>query len=142
MNKVIDQLVEIESIHKQRLELWKQTWQAKIDSMRSLNQRLEAIEEAAGAIVMVAGGIGLPPLLHAMAELAPKCVRCDLYLGAATAAELIEPEGCARATAETGGRFVAATDDGRSVGLQRMSKARRNKQLTFYPITMEQLIYR
>ena len=40
------------------------------------------------------------------------------------------------------GYCVAATDDGRSVGLQRMSKARRNKQLTFYPITMEQHIYR
>ncbi len=50
MSKVVDQLVAIESIHKQRLELWKQTWQAKIESMRSLNQRLEAIEEAAGAM--------------------------------------------------------------------------------------------
>ncbi len=50
MSKVVDQLVAIESIHKQKLELWKQTWEAKIASMRSLNQRLNAIEEAAGAM--------------------------------------------------------------------------------------------
>jgi dihydroorotate dehydrogenase electron transfer subunit len=70
------------------------------------------VEEVSGPVAMVAGGIGLPPLLYAMAGLAPRGVRCDLYLGAATAAELIEPEGCARAAAETGGAFVAATDDG------------------------------
>jgi len=68
--------------------------------------------EAGGAIAMVAGGIGLPPLLHAISELTPRGVRCDLYLGASTAAELIEPEGCARAAAETGGRFFPCTDDG------------------------------
>ncbi|HHQ49549.1 MAG TPA: dihydroorotate dehydrogenase electron transfer subunit [Acidobacteria bacterium] len=70
------------------------------------------MDEVTGPVAMVAGGIGLPPLLHAMAGLAPRGVRCDLYLGAATADELIEPEGCARAAAETGGTFVAATDDG------------------------------
>lgn len=47
---IVDQLVEIESIHKTRLEAWKATWEAKISSMESLNQRLNAIEEAAGAM--------------------------------------------------------------------------------------------
>lgn len=47
---IVDQLVEIESIHKQRLEAWKATWEAKINSMQALNQRLNAIEEAAGAM--------------------------------------------------------------------------------------------
>jgi flagellar hook-associated protein 2 len=47
---IVDQLVEIESIHKTRLEAWKATWEAKINSMQSLNQRLNAIEEAAGAM--------------------------------------------------------------------------------------------
>ncbi len=47
---IVDQLVEIESIHKTRLEAWKSTWEAKVNSMQSLNQRLNAIEEAAGAM--------------------------------------------------------------------------------------------
>jgi len=70
------------------------------------------VEQARGSIALVAGGIGLPPLLHAISELTPGGVRCDLYLGAVTATELIEPEGCARASAETGGRFFPCTDDG------------------------------
>jgi flagellar hook-associated protein 2 len=49
-NAIVDQLVEIESIHKLRLESWKATWEAKINSMQALNQRLNAIEEAAGAM--------------------------------------------------------------------------------------------
>jgi flagellar hook-associated protein 2 len=47
-NAIVDQLVAIESIHKQRLETWKATWEAKITSMKALNQRLDAVEEAAG----------------------------------------------------------------------------------------------
>ncbi|MGD9125292.1 MAG: flagellar cap protein FliD N-terminal domain-containing protein, partial [Desulfarculaceae bacterium] len=49
-NEIIDQLVAIESIQMQRLEVWKQTWEAKINSMRALNQRMNAIEEAAAAM--------------------------------------------------------------------------------------------
>ena len=49
-NEVIEQLVEIESIQKMRLEYWKTTWEAKIDSMRGLNARMEAVEEAAAAM--------------------------------------------------------------------------------------------
>lgn len=48
--KIVDQLVKIESINKTRMETWKQTWQAKITSMTSLNQRMNALEEAAGAM--------------------------------------------------------------------------------------------
>ncbi len=49
-NEIVDQLVEIESIHKTRMETWKATWEAKITSMEALNQRLEAVEEAAAAM--------------------------------------------------------------------------------------------
>lgn len=49
-NEIVDQLVEIESIHKTRMETWKATWESKITSMEALNQRLEAVEEAAGAM--------------------------------------------------------------------------------------------
>jgi flagellar hook-associated protein 2 len=49
-NQIVDQLVAIESINKQRLEIWKTSWQAKIDSMTALNQRLNAIEEGAAAM--------------------------------------------------------------------------------------------
>lgn len=48
--EIVDQLVKIESIHKTRLESWKATWEAKVSSMESLNQRLNAIEEAAAAM--------------------------------------------------------------------------------------------
>lgn len=48
--KIVDQLVKIESINKTRMETWKSTWQAKITSMTSLNQRLSALQEAAGAM--------------------------------------------------------------------------------------------
>lgn len=48
--EIVDQLVEIESIQKTRLETWKATWEAKIESMQSLNERMGAIEEAAGAM--------------------------------------------------------------------------------------------
>lgn len=48
--KIVDQLVKIESINKTRMETWKTSWQAKISSMTSLNQRMDALEEAAGAM--------------------------------------------------------------------------------------------
>ncbi len=70
------------------------------------------LDDPPASVALVAGGIGLPPLLYAAAELARSGTRCDLFLGAATAEELIEPERCARAAAETGGVFVPCTDDG------------------------------
>ncbi len=49
-NSVIDQLVQLESINKTRMETWRSTWQAKLTSIQSLNDRLSALEEAAGAM--------------------------------------------------------------------------------------------
>ena len=70
------------------------------------------LEDPPPSVALVAGGIGLPPLLFAAAELAGLGTRCDLFLGAATAEELIDPERCARVAADTGGTFVPCTDDG------------------------------
>ena len=47
MNEVVDKLVAIESIQKNRLGNWKTTWQAKIDNMTGLSQRLLAIQQGA-----------------------------------------------------------------------------------------------
>ena len=63
-------------------------------------------------IALVAGGIGLPPLYYAARYLADGEVRCDLFQGAATADELIEPERSAGAVAVTGGDLHLVTDDG------------------------------
>jgi len=63
-------------------------------------------------LALVAGGIGLPPVLFAAEMLAASGVRFDLYLGAATAAELLEVERCRCAAAAGGGELVLATDDG------------------------------
>jgi len=63
-------------------------------------------------LALVAGGIGLPPVLFAAEVLAARGVPFDLYLGAASAAELLEVERCASAAATVGGELVLATDDG------------------------------
>ena len=47
---IVDQLMEIESIHMNRLESWKSQWEAKMKSMQDLNSRLAAVAEAAGAL--------------------------------------------------------------------------------------------
>ena len=49
-DEIVDQLVEIESIQMERMETWKTEWEAKIEVISALNERLSAIEEAAGAI--------------------------------------------------------------------------------------------
>ena len=67
---------------------------------------------AAGRLALVAGGIGLPPLLFAAERLAALGAPFDLYLGAATAVELLELERCATAVAAAGGELVVTTDDG------------------------------
>jgi len=61
---------------------------------------------------LVAGGIGLPPLLFALPRLGAGGSRCDLYAGATTAAELLEAEPCEKAATATGGRLITTTDDG------------------------------
>ncbi|HVN75575.1 MAG TPA: dihydroorotate dehydrogenase electron transfer subunit [Thermoanaerobaculaceae bacterium] len=60
---------------------------------------------------LVAGGIGLPPLLFAAERLASRNVAFDLLLGAATAAELLELDRCRAAVAAAGGELVVTTDD-------------------------------
>ncbi len=65
-----------------------------------------------GRAALVAGGIGLPPLLFAAERLAAAGRPFDLFLGAATAAELLLVERCQRAVAAVGGELVLATDDG------------------------------
>jgi len=72
-----------------------------------------ALDVAEGErLALIAGGIGLPPVLFAAEVLATRKTPFDLYLGAARAAELLELERCAAATAAVGGEFVLATDDG------------------------------
>jgi len=71
-----------------------------------------SIDRAEGSIALVSGGIGLPPLAYAVPDLQRRGCRCDLFLGAASAAELIDREGCRRLVAATGGRVIPATDDG------------------------------
>lgn len=61
---------------------------------------------------LVAGGIGLPPVLFAAEELAAQGVCFDLYLGAVTAAELLEVHRCQAAVDTVRGELILATDDG------------------------------
>lgn len=63
-------------------------------------------------VALVAGGIGLPPLLFAAERLAAARVVFDLYLGAATAAELLLVDRCHAVAAVVGGEVILATDDG------------------------------
>ncbi len=61
---------------------------------------------------LVAGGIGLPPVLFAAERLAERAVRFDLYLGAVTAAELLETRRCQAVIDTVGGELILTTDDG------------------------------
>ncbi|HUK13680.1 MAG TPA: hypothetical protein VLW17_10315, partial [Thermoanaerobaculaceae bacterium] len=63
-------------------------------------------------LALVAGGIGLPPVLFAATVLAARGQRFDLYLGASTGAELIEVERCGALAATVGGELVTTSDDG------------------------------
>ncbi len=67
---------------------------------------------AAAPVALVAGGIGLPPVLFAAERLAGVGGRFDLFIGAATAAELLVPGRCAAAVDAVGGELVVTTDDG------------------------------
>lgn len=63
-------------------------------------------------LALVAGGIGLPPVLFAAEVLAAQGRPFDLFFGAATAAELYEVERLAAAAGVAGGELVLCTDDG------------------------------
>ncbi len=61
---------------------------------------------------LVAGGIGLPPVLFAAERLAARNVAFDLYVGAASGGELLDVERCRAAAIAVGGDLVLTTDDG------------------------------
>jgi dihydroorotate dehydrogenase electron transfer subunit len=61
---------------------------------------------------LVAGGIGLPPMLFAAEVLAQRGIPFDLYIGATTAEELFEVERSESAVRKVGGELVLTTDDG------------------------------
>lgn len=61
---------------------------------------------------LVAGGIGLPPVLFAAERLAERGAPFDFYLGAVTAVELLQTERCRAAVEAVGGELVVCTDDG------------------------------
>jgi len=63
-------------------------------------------------VALVAGGIGLPPVLFAAERLAEAGTPFDLLFGAATGAELIELERCEAVVGSVGGELVLVTDDG------------------------------
>lgn len=67
---------------------------------------------AATRPALVAGGIGLPPVLFAAERLAERGVSFDLYLGAVTAAELLEMDRCQAVAGAVGGDLIVTTDDG------------------------------
>lgn len=77
-----------------------------------LGRGYELQAAAAGRSALVAGGIGLPPVLFAAERLAAAGAPFDLYMGAATARELLLVERCAEACAAVGGDLILATDDG------------------------------
>ncbi len=70
------------------------------------------LDADAAPLALVAGGIGLPPVLFAAEVLASRGVRFDFFLGATTAAELLEAERCGKAASAVGGELVVTTDDG------------------------------
>lgn len=63
-------------------------------------------------LALVAGGIGLPPVLFAAEVLAARGQPFDLFFGAAKAAELYDLDRLAAATDAVGGELVLCTDDG------------------------------
>ncbi len=71
-----------------------------------------SIDPGGGRIALVAGGIGLPPLLLAAQEAARAGRPADLYLGAATSSEVLDRDRCRAAAAAAGGTLVITTDDG------------------------------
>ena len=63
-------------------------------------------------LALVAGGIGLPPVLFAAEMLAAHGSPFDVFVGASTAGELYEIDRLAAAVAVVGGELVLCTDDG------------------------------
>jgi len=90
---------------------------------------------ADGRPALVAGGIGLPPVLFAAQRLAEQGVGFDLFLGAVTAAELLEVSRCRAITDAVGGELILTTDDGSAgeAGFVTAALCRRSAQGRRYP---------
>jgi len=67
---------------------------------------------AGARLGLVAGGIGLPPVLFAAESMAVRNVAFDLLVGAANVSELLDVERCRAAVSAVGGELVLTTDDG------------------------------
>jgi dihydroorotate dehydrogenase electron transfer subunit len=67
---------------------------------------------AAGPLALVAGGVGSAPLLLLGRRLAARGIRFDFYYGGRGAADLARADEFEALARSSGGRFVAATEDG------------------------------
>lgn len=70
------------------------------------------LETGGGTLALVAGGIGLPPVLFAAETLARRGEAFDLFVGATRSDELLAMDRCGAAVATGGRELVLATDDG------------------------------
>ncbi|HEX9799688.1 MAG TPA: dihydroorotate dehydrogenase electron transfer subunit [Thermoanaerobaculia bacterium] len=67
---------------------------------------------AAGPVALVAGGVGSAPLLLLGRRLVARGIAFDFYYGGRSAADLVRGDEFAALAAASGGRLVAATEDG------------------------------
>ncbi|MCM2270799.1 MAG: dihydroorotate dehydrogenase electron transfer subunit [Thermoanaerobaculia bacterium] len=67
---------------------------------------------ATGPVALVAGGVGSAPLLLLGRQLVTRGVAFDFFYGGRSAADLARADDFAALAAASGGRFVAATEDG------------------------------
>ena len=79
---------------------------AELELLGPLGHGFDLAAGAAGEVILVGGGVGVPPLVHAAAELAP--LTGTALIGAARADFLL----CEREFANLGWQVRAATDDG------------------------------
>ena len=78
----------------------------ELDLLGPLGQGFDLAAAAAGEVILVGGGVGVPPLVHAAAELAP--LTGTALVGAARAEFLL----CEQEFAALGWHVQVATDDG------------------------------
>ena len=79
---------------------------AELDLLGPLGHGFDLAAAAAGEVILVGGGVGVPPLVHAAAELAP--LTGTALIGAARADFLL----CEQQFADLGWHVQPATDDG------------------------------
>ncbi len=79
---------------------------AEMELLGPLGQGFDLAAAAAGEVILVGGGVGVPPLVHAAAELAPRTGTA--LIGAARGELLL----CGEEFADLGWQVQVATDDG------------------------------